>query len=1608
MQNTLAKQLNESRRDALQAYYLGYVAPHLPGVRNQVVTEEDIYQYLLIDTEVSEAVKTSPVAQAIASLQQYLYRIALNQEPGFNPMSPEEVASWRSIESQYAQWSASQQVSDYPENYISPSTRQNKSHFFTELETTLNQNQLNADRVQSAVLSYLNEFEAVSNLQVINGYCDQTDFGKGTYYFIGRTAAEPYKYYWRSMDLSKNGGTTAHPDITPNCWNDWQAIGLPLNSRNVLSWTVRPVFFNNRLYVSWAERNPTPKKKSDGTTASPEKHTYSVHYGYLCYDGTWSAPNTAELQGFNNKDKDPSHVLPNSVLEIEEDSEFKLTSVDTVAIVDFSRGLTGGESREGNLFIGLFVYQDDTKGKIPKQAAFLFCDTSFILIETLRVNVVLDFAVYKLETTKDKIRQRSLQYNLQRKKYQIVESPLTNTSHHDSGIPDSWPGALATPTVSIDRDGVLRVEAELGQCPDDKDYDGNYVDGGQWKYIYDFTKEDQVIGGTDGVHYVLSPTSDWERWNIKFYFDGSDYYFYDTTLGYDANYGVRDVPAGSYEFVRYANPSYGPYNIFVVNIDDNNNLYFNYKNKSTKLSLHGKSADLVNLSPENILFSFSNVNHYNQPFEYVLSNRVIKNGKIIATTYRCQHKLSIYSVEGKSAVASNATPQSYILQPDDTCIITHPISSQDDSEIITYHLRNEIIRTPFSNNKPGSAGSAYQGWSVKAKLVAVDSLAQVPQLCTRYDSQKGNVQFITFNGITSEEGGKGFKLRDTRLNTTFVRELIRRANVSLGTLLNYTTQAMPQEPNLTIDSSAPGGTLLSMDFNSANGLYFWELFFHLPFLVATRFSSENQNSDAQHWLHYIFDPAAKDKHKYKVHDAGTGTNITPPDYWNVYPLCPLEDAPQVSTTSYLMADALDPYAQAYANPVIYQKAVFLAYVRTLIAAGDNQYRLLTPDGLTAARVFYDQALELMGPSPTVAISSRWTPDTLKALADKTNEALRAFERESDIPLLALPVRKKPNLNLLSTLDNANFRAPLNTQLLTYWQTLDARLYNLRHSLTIDGKPLNMPLYATPANPLALLTQRAPSGSLGSSGNGASQVILPYRFRSMLPIAYHAVDTLSQFGNTLLSLLERGDNAHQAELAQQQLVDLSSFTLNLQQQALSALKADVDTLDTQKAMADQRHQYYLTNYTGNISSAEQQSMDLQTTAIAMGGGEAAMYAVAGGLNMAPNVFGMADGGSRWGAAVHAVGVGMSVSRAALEASATRLAQSEGYRRRRNDWKEQYEQAQLESQVIEKQLHALTLRQQAAQTAIDQVQTQQAQQQAMLNFLTSRFTQASLYPWLTGQVSALYYQAYDAVLSLCLNVQACWQYELGDYSANFIQTNAWNDTYRGLLVGETLSLNLHQMEAAYLSRHDRRLNITRTFSLKTLLGDSPDTGFVAQKEKGTFTFTLSERDFDNNYPGHYARCLQQVSITLPTLMGPYQNVQALLTQTRSQTLLKPDINGVNYLNSSETGQGTHVVTNLRPSQQVALSGGLDDTGTFALLAQDGRYLPFEGTGAVSSWTLTFPRAVKEDGLPPDTEQKAILDALDDVLVQVQYTALDGGATFATEVRKELLNPKKKGTQ
>jgi hypothetical protein len=125
--------------------------------------------------------------------------------------------------------------------------------------------------------------------------------------------------------------------------------------------------------------------------------------------------------------------------------------------------------------------------------------------------------------------------------------------------------------------------------------------------------------------------------------------------------------------------------------------------------------------------------------------------------------------------------------------------------------------------------------------------------------------------------------------------------------------------------------------------------------------------------------------------------------------------------------------------------------------------------------------------------------------------------------------------------------------------------------------------------------------------------------------------------------------------------------------------------------------------------------------------------------------------------------------------------------------------------------------------------------------------------------------------------------------------------------------------------------------------------------------------------------------------------LLGQLASSYLLKPDIGGCKYMyQQAQELPGEHddinprfVIANPRPSQQIAVSAANDESGVYRALMDDERYQPCEGTGAVSTWTLRFPRYAS-------ARQQALFDDLHDIIVHVNYRAMDGGKPFAEQVK------------
>ena len=223
--------LREQTRDALAAYVLAGERDH--GVRSLT----DLYKYFLLDIETTSCATISRVAQGMLSAQLYVQRCQLNLERDVDPTAI-PTPQWQWMKN-YRVWEANRRVFLYPENYILPELRDDRTPLFKELQDELVQGELTGVTAENAYRNYLNKFAEVANLKIAGAYHDG---GTSTLFLVGRTKTEPRAYYYRTC---RNEAT----------WTPWEKIELTIKA-DVAS----PLFSFGRLFLFWVERQQAPPR----------------------------------------------------------------------------------------------------------------------------------------------------------------------------------------------------------------------------------------------------------------------------------------------------------------------------------------------------------------------------------------------------------------------------------------------------------------------------------------------------------------------------------------------------------------------------------------------------------------------------------------------------------------------------------------------------------------------------------------------------------------------------------------------------------------------------------------------------------------------------------------------------------------------------------------------------------------------------------------------------------------------------------------------------------------------------------------------------------------------------------------------------------------------------------------------------------------------------------------------------------------------------------------------------------------------------------------------------------------------------------------------------
>ncbi len=848
-----------------------------------------------------------------------------------------------------------------------------------------------------------------------------------------------------------------------------------------------------------------------------------------------------------------------------------------------------------------------------------------------------------------------------------------------------------------------------------------------------------------------------------------------------------------------------------------------------------------------------------------------------------------------------------------------------------------------------------------------------------------------------------------------------------GNEYDFNTVYNPQNGTYTPDVYKK--EIVDFAFGGSYSIYNWELFFHVPLYVAERLSENQKFEDSMKWFHAIFNPMDTSN--------TTGTQkfwVTKPFYEmssdeirreNITNILNNIDEYAAQVNAWL-ENPFMPHLIARYRPVAYQRTVVMKYIDNLIAWGDQLFRKDTIETINEATLLYILAYEILGKRPR-KMPAKNNPNSGKSFAeilgelttDISQNPLLMFEDAirynftdnhsgwimenntvSNTPLISIAL-SDPKINQiqgrvinaptrfkkesLPRIDAKHFCIPFNNQLLTYWDTVEDRLFKIRHCMNFDGVERQLPLFEPPIDPALLVRAAAMGLDIADVFSQSANFSPNYRFRAVIQKAVEFCGEVKQLGEKLLTTLEKRDSESLTLLRSVQEINMQQAMKQVRRLQIAEASESINAQLEAIKLTEQKHDYYSSRE--YMNKLENGAYGLNMASAIINDIITPTYYIAAALNLIPKVETGTSGyglyfastvvdGSKIASMINGEAASLSSIAQSLDKHASMLSTKASYQRRQQDWDFQAKQATQELSQLNKQLTAAEIRLQISEKEMENQDLQLEQLKTTDEYYQSKFTNEELYNWMLKQLTSFYFKSYQMAFDMAKKAEACYRYELGITDSNyFINFGSWDNTKKGLLSGDKLMYDLHRMDAAYIDNNKRNLELTKHISLAQMF---PDKLFDIVNDGSAFV-SLPEWLFDMDYPGHYMRRVKSVSISIPNISGPYNGVNCTLTLLNNVVRIN-NIAGTAY-HPADIENDSRFTKQFGAIQSIATSHGQNDAGVFELNFNDERYLPFEGAGVISDWKISIPK---------DTNMFNF-NSLSDIIIHINYTARDGGSVL-----------------
>lgn len=1466
--------LREKKRSALVKYFILHTAFGK--------TPNELFQYFLIDVEMSACQMTSRLKQAISSAQLFTQRILMNLEPNiqsFSSGSEDHWNQWKWMKN-YRVWEANRKVFLYPENWIEPELRDDKSPFFEELENDLLQNEITHENVEAAFGRYLHKVDAVANIDVM-GMCE----GLGAndeilQHVLGRTKEVPGNYFFRSYNE------------TYSSWSAWEAVDVGITGNHAV-----PAVFNGKVYIFWLEimEKPSKSNKMPANETTTEPTDVPENIPVLEIQLAWTVRKNDGWASKKISSKKLIHPWPRPYFSFHLRPRLitrpgsDTSTVPTINATEFWIDLFVSDSREFNNK----KFYDEYTGDFSKLANSEFSEahrpwhsSSFVFDGGRVQSVKLLGLVGDYYLPEELIEQPKVASLGPLQITQINFTPSggtdwvairTNYGHYHYYDNDSTSKAsnLAAINQKI-------KETRAAHLPDVTIQ--NLVRYATW-HIHVVTNKGTYLSNHLGLLNNIIATG---------------------SLLHATNYTIQSTDHNLTDSYTYVNNSFEANGRAIEPLANDKGIDFHF--------IHGMKYEynhLTNTTTNLSALPFG-------VFDYPLLNKALPPFRLVipmkdATPVTWAYHNSFYQDEKRAFFIQSNASFVHLFSP-----FYHPYTDMFISEL----------------NKQGTDGLL-----------------------------KRNVQLYP-----ESYHNKGYNFSDYAPDSVYVQH--------------------KQDTDI-VDFSQDG----------AYASYNWEIFFHIPLMIATQLSNNQRFKEAMRWFHYIFDPTNTET---------SASTSAPQQYWMTKPFYEFNsDNYQEQTINTILNDISSyqqqvvawknnpfmPHLVARHRPVAYQRNVVMKYIDNLIAWGDQLFRRETIESLNQATLLYVLAHELLGDRlveiANVPINTK-TYEELEDLAGGIDYFGNAQVLIAAEGLIASSNSTSPVSGQIPVFRTNYFCTPNNEKLTGYWDLVEDRLFKIRHCMNIDGLVRQLPLFAPPIDPALLVNAAAMGLDFGSVLDNLAVARSHYRFRVLSRTAAQFCSEVKSLGQSLLSALQAKDSEGMALLQSSNTIKILDTTTQIKELQIEESKENLKSLKISKASTTIRKNFYESREFMNALEAK--AMNLNKGSITRDEDDINLSIIASIVAYIPDtVIGVSGaaatpvstlsiGGTQFSRSLSTLGNISAKIGGIMQKSAGLATQSSSYKRRQEEWDLQVELATKELEQIEKQIAASQIRLAIAEKDLHTHKLQIENAKSEEEYLKTKYTNKQLYSWMVSQTSAVYFQAYQLAFDMAKRAEKSLRYELAlpADSSSYVKFGYWDSLKKGLLSGDKLMLAINKMEAAYLEQNKREFELTKQISLRQLA----PTSLLQLITTGECTIEMPEWWFDMDFPGHYLRRIKALSVSIPCIVGPYTNVNCSLTLEKNDTR-----HSAIYTDYTDV---ENIHTDFSSVETVAISHGQNDSGLFELNFNDERYLPFEGAGVISRWKLKLSNV--------DLAQFD-LTSITDVVFHMRYIARNGGTKMADDARTNL---------